>query len=87
MTRSVFLVNMSNFQDEDYEIIVDGFDPEIIAPGGQINLEDVRFGAYAQPKTIHVIPVKNDKVDDGYDPPSLPDGMEEGPWPKDRGTT
>ena len=75
MTRKLYLVNMSNHENEEYDISTNGQEIVNLVPGDKIEVEDASNGAERIAIEIHRL--NNPDAPRGYNPPSLPEGMED----------
>ena len=75
MTRKLYLVNMSNHENEEYDISINGQDIVNLVTGDKIEVEDASSGA--ERIVIEAHRLNNPDAPRGYNPPSLPRGMED----------
>ena len=75
MTRKLYLVNMGNWKNDEYDISINDQEIVNLIPGDKIEVEDASNGA--ERIVIEVHRLNNREAPSGYNPPSVPDGMED----------
>ena len=75
MTRKLYLVNMSDCENEEYDVVLNGQGVVNLAPGEKIEIEDEVSGSERIIIEAHRTNNPNSPI--GYNPPITPDGMED----------